>query len=475
MPTIDFLNQTTPAKSTDQNQSKLENMYLEEDESVSAITGEYKKVAYPMPGLTTFCDTTQSNVRAIIEQNDIIYTVAGNKLYSIASNGTKTELGTLNTSTGFAKIVSITGGSDTNNQLVIIDGTNGYYYNLGTGTGEFPIADTDFPQTATDITAQDDYVIVEKAGSISYFISNISDGKTWEALDFASKFRKADKLMAIVSSKAELWLLGTKTVEVWTNTGNANFPFERRSDVFIEEGCAARSSVIIAANRLLYLSKSLNGGYKIVVIDNYEPSTISTKAINTAINNLTTPSDCKATAYAKDGHEFVDFTFVTDNVTYTLDLGTGAWLTHSSAVSSYGRFLGRCHAFCYGKNLIGDYNSGIIYEMSSSIYTENGTAIRRRIVSPPLYLEGKRIFISRLQIDVQTNIGSNKTFDLEMSTDRGNTWELIDTYTVPTSGDGQIYTTSLGSAFCFLFRITTTMDAKFCILGFQGEVETGSL
>ncbi len=417
----------------------------------------------------------QSVVRALFEHNDILYAVAGNKFGSVASNGTFTQIGSnLSTSTGFAKIVAITGGSDTNNQLVIIDGTNGYHYNITTTTTTFPIADVDFPQTCTDITVQDDYVIVEKAGSISFYISNVSDGTSWAALDFASKFRKPDRLVAINSNKGELWLLGSNSCEVWNNTGNASFPFERRNDVFIEEGCAAKQSVVIAANTMFFLARSKSGGYGVVAVENYMPKVISTKPIMYLINQMSTVSDCIAYPYAKDGHEVIDFTFPTANKTISYDVTTGIWLKRESYVSNtYGRFLGNCAAFCYGKSLVGDYNSGIIYYQDNATFTENGVAIRRRFVSPPVYFEGRRIFISRLQIDVQTNVGSSKTFLLEMSTDRGNTWETVDTFTVPTSGDGTIYTSSLGSAFCFLFRITTTDNFNFTLLGLQANVEIG--
>lgn len=472
---LDILNQHTPGKSTDQNQSELTNMYLDADSSVSTVKGEYKVIAYPTYGLETFCDTSEAVVRALYEQNGVLYAVAGNKFGSINSGGTFTQIGgNLNTSTGFAKIVAITGGSDTNNQIIIIDGTNGYHYNITTTTATFPIADPDFPQTCTDITVQDDYVIVEKAGSISFYISNVSDGTTWEALDFASKFRKPDRLVAINSNKGELWLLGSKTCEVWNNTGNASFPFERRNDVFLEVGCAARSSVVVAGNIMFFVGKSRTGGYGVVSLENYMPKNIASGPIMYQLNQLTTVSDCIALAYAKDGHECIDFTFPTDNKTFTYDTTTGAWLNRQSYVNStYGRHLGNCAAFCYGKILLGDYNSGAVYSQSSSVYTDGGEVIRRRYVSTPVYFAGKRIYISRLQIDVQTNVGSNKTFLLEMSTDRGNTWETVDTYTVPTSGDGTIYTSSLGSSPCFLFRITTTDDFNFTLLGFSANIEIG--
>ncbi len=224
---------------------------------------------------------------------------------------------------------------------------------------------------------------------------------------------------------------------------------------------------------MVYLGRALNGGYKACLVESYEPKVLSTKAIEKKFNDLTAPSDCILYCYTKDGHEFVDFTFPTDGKTFTVDLSSGIWAKKESLVSAaYGRFLGSCSAFCYNKALLGDFNSGIIYTQSSAIYTENGVGIRRRFVSPPIYQGGKRIFIHRLQIDCQTNVGVG-TFLLEMSTDRGTTWETVDTYTVPTSGSGEIYTTSLGSGFSFLFRITTTADFNFILLGFQAEASVG--
>lgn len=483
---LDILNQYSPSKSPDEMQSELINMYLEADkaasgtntyeqsESVAGIKGKYRLVAYPTFGLDVFCDTGKANVRAIYEQNEVLYVVAGNTFYSINSSGVKTSLGTLNTSTGFAKIEAITGGIDTNNQLVIIDGTNGYQYNIGTAVATFPITDIDFNQTSDDMTAQDDYFITKSLNSMSFYLSNLSDGTSWDALDFGSKFRKADRIVAIKSHKGELWLIGSKTTEVWTNTGNALFPFERRSDIFIEIGCAAARSVVIAGDSLIYLAKSRTGGYGVAIISGYEPLVVSTKSIMYQFSQLTTTSDCIAYAYAKDGHEFVDFTFPTDNKTFTLDLVNNQWHLRQSYISStYGRFLGNCHAFCYGKSLIGDFNSGKIYTQSSSTYTENGTAIRRRYTSPPVYSGGNMIYMHRLQIDMQSNIGNNKTFLLELSRDRGQTWETVDTYTVPTSGLDQIYTTSLGAARTFTFRITTTDNFNFTMLGFQAELTVG--
>lgn len=474
---LNLLSQYRVEKSTDNNQSQLLNMYLEESQAVqieSNLKGEYDLIAYSFPGLPVFCDTTESSIRALYKKNNLVYVVAGNHFYSIDSAGTRTLLGTLNTNSGFAKIKAITGGGDSNNQLQIIDGTNGYSYNIGTGTATFPISDADFPQTAVDLTTQDDYSIYLKANSMVFGLSSISDTTSYNALDFGSKFRQPDLVAGIIDYHGELWVMGTETIEIWNNTGNNDFQFERRSDVLIEIGLAAKESAIIVANTLFLLGQSATGGYGFIKFVSTEPENIASKAIMTLLSTLTTISDCRSLSFAMSGNEFILWTFPSDNITICYNVTNHTWTTRQSYINGvYGQFLGNCACLAFNKQLIGDQYSGKIYYASPIVHTENSVSVKKQFTSAPVYSEGKLIYISRLQIDVQTNVGTNKTFTLEMSVDRGTSWETIDTYTIPISGLETVYTTSLGSARCFLFRITCLDDCFFALLGFQAELSIG--
>jgi len=232
--------------------------------------------------------------------------------------------------------------------------------------------------------------------------------------------------------------------------------------------------VIVSASTLFYLGKGKKGGYGFVEIVGYTPKVIATKPVMQFLSSLTRVDDCVACPFTMDGHEFIAWSFPTDNKTVVYDISNDTWSVKQSYINStYGRFLGQCSCFCYNKVLIGDYNSGNIYYMSNSVYTENGQSLLRQFVTPHVYKEGKYIFIHRLQIDVQT--GGGGTFLLEMSNDRGNTWTTVDTYTIPYDQTTQIYTTSLGSEFSFTFRLSTTDAVNLTILGFQAEVDVGDV
>ncbi len=482
MPVVDLLGQYDPERALDNNQTDLINMYLEKVPD----KGKFKVVAYPAPGLTLFSTTGESVIRALYETGGVLYCVASNKFGSINSGGTFSQIGSnLSTSTGFAKIVSIAGGSNTNNQLLIIDGTNGYHYNIDTATATFPISDADFPQTCIDVTTQDDYGMVARLDSISWNLSNTSDLLNWDALDFASKISKPDKIVAIKSLQKKLWLLGQDTTEVWYNSGNADFPFEAIQDVFIHEGCAARDSVAIGSETspffsdkktggMIFLAKNKNGGYHIIRMLSFVPDVLSSSSIDYQIGQMSTVSDAFAYIYNIDGHEMYEITFPTAAKTFTCDLVTGKWFQRQSYVSAaYTRFLGNCSAFAYGKRMIGDYNSGKVYYLDSTGYTENSVAIKRQIVTPFMYYEGKRVILNELRIDVETGVGSNKTFTLEKTFDNGSTWTTVDTITIPQKG-GRIKINRLGSSReGIAFRITCTDNCNFCILGFVADFDIG--
>jgi hypothetical protein len=270
--------------------------------------------------------------------------------------------------------------------------------------------------------------------------------------------------------------MGNKTTEVYYNSGNPLFPYERVNDVFIHHGCAAKRSVALCGEFLTFLAKSANGGYKVVQLQGYVARPIGNPATDYQIGLMTTKSDAIGYCYLKDGRDFYDLTFPTDGKTFTFDLATGAMESRQSYVSgSYTRFLAQCSAFCYDKQLVGDFSSGQIYAQDANTYTENGTPIRRVMVSPPLYQDGKRIFVHKLQVEVESNIGSSKTFTVEKSFDGGRTWLPVSTFTVGTDANTRLYKNGLGQARNWMFRVTTTMDAKFIILGFIVEASLGDM
>ncbi len=88
-------------------------------------TGKFKSALLVRPGLDLYIDDDNENsVRGILALRGVLYAVIDDKLYICFSNGTRTVVGTLNTSSGLVSIRA----NDT--QLFISDISNGYFYQI---------------------------------------------------------------------------------------------------------------------------------------------------------------------------------------------------------------------------------------------------------------------------------------------------------------------------------------------------------
>ena len=460
---LNFLNQSYETKASDQNLSSLINMYLVEDQS----QGKYPVIAYPTPGLTVFNSGSGSVVRGMYEQAGVLYAVVDNKFYSYNSAGTRTERGTLTTSTGLVYFAGLI------DEILIVDGTNGYHYTISTTTFQSPLTDGDFPQTATSIANLDEFGIATITSSNQYQISAVGNGASWSAADIATVSGSPDNLVRAFINRRELWFFGENTTEIWFNSG-ASFPFERIQGIFIEYGLAARASIGKGDGTIFFLGQNTSGGLNIIKMDGYIPQVISNRAIAYQINTYTTTSDAVGFVYQQEGHEFYVLTFPTEAKTWVYDLSTQLWHERQSYVSAaYTRWLPNCYAYAYGKHLVGAYNSGTIYQLSTTTYTENGTAIRRRLVTHPFHTDNeKRYTINKFQLVFESAVAASPEFDLEVSRNGGRTYSTAVTKNLGSTTDygKRIIYDRLGQCRSCAFRVTTTMNAKCIILGAQADL-----
>lgn len=478
MTQINLLAETANGKSVEQNSANLTNMYL----TMDSDNGKYQANAYPTPGLTIFATLPTSPVRAMYDLHGVLYVVSGNTLYSVNSSGTPTSIGTLNTTTGFAKMRGI------NQQLMIIDGTNGFIYNIVSHVFS-QITDTNFTQNCTDLNSQDEIFMVVEPNSQTWQICQISDGTDWtfEGLPlFTSVTGNNNYLAAIISLQRQVWLPGTTTTSVYYNAGQAGFTFAQNASVFTELGCAAPQSLAYGDNTLFMLAKDRNGGIVVVNFNGYTPAVISTSAINYQLSLLTTISDAIGFTYWQEGHEFYVLSFPTANKTFVYDMAIQAWHQRTSLLSGIqGRWLVQSYCFSYNMCLGGDFQSGNIYKLDMTNFTENGTAITRTLVTNPYYQAGAMIFVSKLQIDFDENAIYNSggtanttALNLYVSRDGGRTYGAAKPQSLVGSGltpyGYRVQWQRLGASRNFTYMLQTSMNAQFIILGAWATVVAGT-
>ena len=400
MAKIPFIGEAYTSRSPNVAACRTVNLYPEVDN-----TGSSKSVVslHGRPGLDLFSYLTVYAMRGIYSaSNGVLYAVAGGKFYSVAADGTETEKGTLNTSAGRVSF------ADNGSEVLVVDGTTGYIFDIG-GDTFTAIADPDFPVGPDMCTFIDGYFIVNKYGSGVFYISGLYDGTAWDALDVATAEAHPDNILAVANDHRELWLFGDFSTEVWVNTGNASFPFERINGAVIEEGIAARWSIAQLDNSLFWLGKNKNGQGRVVRANGYQPQVISTRAIEKAIAGYSDITDAWACALIWEGHAWYVLSFPSADATWVYDATTGMWHEWSSrnSIGEFKRFIGNCYAFAYNKHLFGDYEDGDIYEFGSDTYTDNGEPIVRTRRAQHISEENKNLFMSRLTIDMEMGVGDS--------------------------------------------------------------------
>lgn len=452
------------------------NLYPEMNELGTGKEGEVAALL-GTPGLSLLADLGVGPIRGIhaTKQGGRLFVVSANKLYELDATFTATEIGTLNSATGYVSM------DDNGLQLVIVDGADGYYVTLATNAF-LEITDPDW-MGANQVTYQDGYFIFNRPDTGQFYISDLSSIAI-DALDIASAEGSPDNIVGIISDHQDLWIFGQNSVEVFFNSGAAAFPFERTQGAFVEHGCAARFSIAKMNNAVFWLSSDDKGQGMVYMASSYQPQRISTHAVEFAIQNYATISDAIAWTYQQNGHHFYVLNFPSAATTWVYDSSTGMWHERAYTVAGeFQRHRAHVHSFAFGKHVVGDYENGNIYELSSTVYTDAGAEIVRRRVSPHITSGLKRIFYDTFQLDVETGTGldgiaqgTDPQAFLEFSDDGGHTWSNEKWLAFGKIGQRKkrAIWRRLGQSRDRVFRVTISDPVKVVVLGAELTLRNGS-
>lgn len=369
------------------------------------------------PGLVRFATCGAGPIRgASYRPNETkLFVVSGNSAYVAYSNGATTKLtGSID---GVGPVMMADSGADL---VAVAEDTRAYVIGNTTVT---EITDPDFPG-ASSVATIDGYHIFTEPATGRFFISSLLDAESYDALDFASAESAPDNLVRIIVDHREVWLFGQETTEVWTNSGSPDFPFKRMEGVFVEKGCAAKHSVAKIDNSVFWLADDR----MVYRAAGYQPQRISTHAIEDEIVRYGDVSDAEAWTYAASGHTYYILTFPSADRTFCYDVATGLWHERMSGVEEYGRWRARCGVGAFDAILVGDDRSGNIYTLDDNAFSENGELIRRIMVTPQIFAEGRLAVMHRLEMicdvgrGLEVGQGSDPQISLRKSDDGGLTW-----------------------------------------------------
>lgn len=407
-----------------------------------------------------------------VKFGDKLWWVSGSELISQNSSGTLTTVGVLLT-TG-SRVVFAPG----RNYLVLVDGTYGYYTDGVTLTR---ITDVDFPGSPTHVTYLDGYFPVNDADTDDFYINTTTEDPTaWAALDFETASAKPDKTIALSSHAKDLFMLGEETVQVYFNSGNADFPFESYPGA-LPIGIKAPHSVVSSTHGLLWLGSSPDGGVGIVLAKGGSFKVISDDELNWQLNEeLTTTADAIAWARRQGGNTFYEITFPAEDRTWSINLDSD-YMT--SELKSYGmnRFRGAAFGYFGDKAYVGDYHNGNIYELDFSTHTDYTQAYIRKRTTRVVHQKGIALTFRSLILDPESGVGlirgqgSDPQVMMRYSLDGGRSWSSELWRSLGAIGQPTYKPTwnNLGMGNDWVFEFACSDPVKFNLFNLYAEVDVG--
>lgn len=408
---------------------RLVNFYVELDEVGGGKGGE-PAVLIGTPGLKYLQTIGTGPIRATysLSNQEVMYVVSGNRVYRLDGALASPVLlsGTLNTSVGPVEV------ADNGVQVLLVDGTDGYYIEIGIDVLN-TISDPNF-YPADTVTFQDGYFILNHSGTTNFFISDLYS-IDFLPLNQAAKSGNSDILIGVISNNRQLYLLGAKTTEIWYNAGvSGTTPFQRQDGRFSQVGCAAPSSIAVLGETFFWLGSNAQGGGVVYALENAMPARVSTHAVEFQIQQYNNLEGAIGYAYQQEGHYFYVLNIPNSNTTWVYDMSNKLWSERQSMIDGVtGRHLGQTHCLIYNEHIIGSYVDGKIYKYDLNTYTDDGNPIPRIRQAPHVSESLNMMFLKLMEVDFQfgvglVNNGTNPmwavepTVVLEISRDGGQTF-----------------------------------------------------
>lgn len=405
----DIFHGTTRLQENFINSGRWVNMYVFQDPSSGEVMGA------PTMGLgNPIIFPSGSTIRGSYVFKNNRFFVCSQYVYTVDDAGITTEIGELDTASGYVKFTS------NDYQVGIVDGSKIYIYNTNTSvfseaTGDDGVNPVFLPPNPSDIASIDGYAVVVSGGfnsdSIQWYVSKISDMNIWldpfgQAREGLFHTKDGDFLRSVRILNGRIYLFGDFTMQIWYDSSNpGNFPFSKYGSIIYELGVKAPASLVEGFQRLVFLGSDKDGTSSVYVIQGDGiPRPISSKSIDLQIQDLTETQNAQGIIFRNNSDIFYQISFgVAEGdvqKTFLYNFSSKIWVD----VEESGGLRHRAanHVYFNNKHYIGAYNEGVVYEFDDTFYSNNGTRMPRIIVGQNIKAPNllNRVSVENTQLEV---------------------------------------------------------------------------
>ena len=379
-------------------------------ESIESGLGKSAFALYPTPGLNALWNLGPAPVRGLLTTQGRTFCVAGTVLWELLPPSTAINKINRGAVVSDGKPVSLAAGG---NQILIASAGNAYVYNLAANTlgTTDPSAEAGLPIAMVGFADSFFFALVENQLPVPWQInsSNSFDATTWQGIAETEVVEVFDSNPnCIFFNQRLMWVFGPTGIQPYGDAGDFPFPYDVIPGTYIENGLAAPFSVAKLDNSIFWLGADARGNGMVWRANGFTPQRVSNHAIEFALQSYSTISDAVAYSYQDQGHSFYLLHFPTADKTWVYDVATGMWHERgfwNEKEGKFNRHRAAFHTFNFGIHIVGDYTTGVCYQMAINIYSDFGNPIRRVRRAPHISKEQEYTFHQRLQVDVEVGLG----------------------------------------------------------------------
>jgi hypothetical protein len=426
---------------------------------------------YGSPGTVLALSNGALPFRGGLTEGSLLYLAQGNTFLEVNNAFVVTDR---NSASRFTTAAGRASMASSGTVIVIADGSNAYNYTISSNAFA-QVASAMFASPVT-VTYQDGWFLVsfDETGTNKKRCQISADGVTWNALDFRAAESVQGALLRTLSFNGEVHQLCEGGIEFWGYTGDPNFPFQPIRGASLNVGLAARHSVAAGAAALYLLGRRAGkgevGAFKLV---GHEAISITTPDLAKIWNDYATKGDATGYVVSIDEHEFYRLSFPAAGKTWEYDdyssqlLGVPVW---NELQTNNGRHVSDLGFTLVDRSYVSDYAAGKLYRLDKGVYTDDGDAIVRELVTRHFYHQLDRVTVDELVAEFESGVGlasgqgSDPQAMLQVSRDGGRTWGAEMWRPIGEVGEyPRVSWTRLGTTRDFVFKFRFSDPCKFAL------------
>lgn len=333
------------------------------------------------------------NSRGAINWNGTHYRVMGSKLCEITASGAVTVLGDVGND--LDKKVTMDYSFD---RLAIASAGSLFYWD---GTDLTQVTDEDLG-TALTVVWVDGYFMTTDGEYL--VVTELADPTSVLPTKYGSSEIDPDPVEALLKLRNEIYAVNRYTIEVFSNIGGSDFPFQRVEGAQLQRGAMGTYCCCVHEEAIAFLGSGRNEAPAIYLGAGGDSVKISTREIDEILSQFTEEelSSSVLESLNDKSQSFLwirlpDRTLVYDQVSSSA-LGVSVWFTMSNGVTSFEPYRARDIIYCYDRWQVGDTTSFKLGKLDNSISTQFGDVSVWEFSTPVLYTESRGALIKKLEL-----------------------------------------------------------------------------